>query len=226
MNEMRFPNWTLYKTRVTMGVVEYQLNANYNSGHSRKPIIGEFASSTVFNFETIPDNLLPLYNLVSRYYHNAEIGFETVDEFIQRFNDKWHNAVFKIKTLLSETGDFQIGSIFDVESSTRDENTLQHGYTDTYQRNGKNTTGTSGSGKAQNSVTQLEKTESKGQTETTYGEGATTTREMNGKTDTRETTNTRKTKDIEAEDIRQYLEMNFGQLFIEEFHTLFMEVIE
>ncbi len=221
-----FPNRLLYQTRITMGVVEYQLNAEYNKGGDKRPIIGKFTSADTFSFDSIPANLIPLYNLVSRYYRNAEIGFETAEEFIERFNGRWGNAVYKIKTLLSETGDFQIGSVFGVESSTLDNNTIKHGYTDTYKRNGDNTTETSGEGKNQNSVTQLEKSDSKGNSKTTYGEGSTTERVMNGETDTRDTKNTRNTKDIEAEDIRQYLEKNYGQLFIEEFHTLFMEVID
>ncbi len=220
-----FPQTVLYRSRITLSVVEFQINTEYNKSKPQRPIIGEF-SSNEFNFETIDDKYLPLYQLISRYYRNAEIGYDTVDEFLLRFNDKWHNTLYKYQSLLDDTGNLQIGSSHGAESKTTDKNTILHGYTDTYKRNGKNTTGTNGESKSQNSVTQLEKGVSNATTETEYGEGATTERKMNGETDTRETDNTRKMNDLEAADIRQYLEKTFGQIFIDEFHDLFMEVLD
>lgn len=222
-----FPQTALYKTRITFSRAEGMWNSVYkNPTENTRSLYGKFnKESGNFSRSSLAGTGKDyLYDLISNYYADCEIGYDDINTFVRRFNSIFDLQYERFNAVLKDNH-LQIGTTENEHRYVEDDNTLNNGYTENYQRTGNNTTTSKNEGSSQNAVTQLTKDKGENTNTTIYGEGYDITRSRDGKTDERRTTTNFNKTIIEFNDVLKYLETDFVTKWIDGFHSLFMEVL-
>lgn len=218
-----FPQTVLYGERITMSVVESTYIKEYEAGE-QNTLLGSFASNGKWTIKgNVTDVETFLYTVISNYYANAEISADDMNQWVRRFN-AYFNSYSAYYAKLFKDGAPILGEHAEHTRNIDDQNTIKHGYTETYKRNGTNKSSGSGEGKQQNALTNREINSFNNSGSVEFGEGAETSRVMNGETDQRITNATYTENKVSMDDIEKYIGADVVAKWIDAFHPLFMEV--
>lgn len=223
--KISYPQSVMYATRVTFEYVVAQYLKQYSNidPQTNAPLLGSLSGSTWTPAE-VSKIQRTFYDYVGDYYANSAISYDDIDYWVKRFNAMFRINWARIERIMRDNG-LPIGTSETEHRDVTDKNTLNNGYTEKYTRNGKNTVENTSKSNTQNAVTNREQSsgESKGTTE--YGEGYDIARSRDGKTDLRQTETDYSRQEITPSDIERFLSVDVISMWIDGFHTLFMEVI-